>query len=89
MIKIKFLPVFGVMAFPAYLTEIAFVRVLFAMTVKTRRWGFRELFARFVARRAGYALMAALEMEIRIIVVEGRTIQYCDLCIPANMFGMT
>ena len=77
------------MAFPTLLTEIAFVRVLFAMTVKTDRWGFREFFARFVARRAGYALVAAFEMEIRIIMVEGRTIQNCDLCIPANMFGMT
>lgn len=45
MIEIKFIPVFGAMAFPALLTEIALVRVLFAMTVEAGGWSFREFLA--------------------------------------------
>jgi hypothetical protein len=88
MIEIKFLPVFGVMAFITLLTEIAFVRVLFAMTVEAAGWGFRELLIRLMASCTGYIVMAALKMEIRIIVVEGRTIHNSDTGIPANMVGM-
>lgn len=88
MIKIEFIPVFGTMAFTTLLTEIAFVRVLFAVTVEAAGWGFRELLIRLMASCTGYILMAALKMEIRTIVVEGRVIQNGDICIPANMVGM-
>ena len=88
MIKIKFLPVFGIMTFTALLTEIAFVRVLLAVTVEAAGRGFREFFICLMARCAGQVLMAALKMEVRIIVVEGRVIQDGDIGIPANMLGM-
>jgi hypothetical protein len=88
MIEIKFIPVFGIMAFLTLLAEIAFVRVLFAVTVEAAGWSLRELLIRLMASCTGHVLMAALKMEIRIIVVEGCVIQNGDICIPANMVGM-
>jgi hypothetical protein len=88
MIKIEFIPVFGTMAFLTLFTEIAPVRILFAMAVEAAGWGFREFLIRLMASCAGYAFMTAFKLEIRNIVVEGRAIQNGDICIPANMVGM-
>lgn len=88
MIKIEFVPVFRVMAFHTLFTEIALVRVLFAMTVEATGGRFRELLIRFMARCAGYVFMAALKVKIRIIVIEGGAIQNGDIRVPANMVGM-
>jgi len=89
MIEIKLLPVFGVVTIIALLTEIAFVRVLFAMTIEAAGWSFREFLVRLMASGTGYLRMASLKMEIRIIVVEGRAIHKRNVGIPADMVGMT
>lgn len=88
MIEVKFIPVFGIMTFIALFTEFAFVRVVLAMTVEASGWRFRELFIRLMAGSTGRVLMAALKMEIRVIMIESCVVQNDYIGIPADMIGM-
>jgi len=88
-VEVKLSPAFYRMAAFTIFTQVAMVRILFAMTAVARGSGFCILLVCFVTTAAGDGCMRTLQGEISIFMSKCQWIQFDNVSFSANVLTMT